>query len=254
MSYGSDQSVVQRYMTTPSRRKAASAIWTNASMCIPASMIFFAVGTALFVFYKSHPARLEPTFKTDAVFALFISREMPWGIAGLVVAGIFAAAQSTLSTSLNSLSTAIVTDFARPFDLCKSEKGYLNLARWVTVLLGVSGTVIAIMFELGDIKSLFDEFMSILGMFGGALSGLFMLGMFTTRGSAAGGLIGAIAATAFVWYVKYFTPTNFFIYAAIGNVTCFAVGYLMSMLLPSKPADLQGLTIYTMGDAEVKEG
>ncbi|MHC4216357.1 MAG: sodium:solute symporter family protein, partial [Planctomycetota bacterium] len=95
--YTSDMAVVQRYMSVPNMTRAKKAIWTNAVAILPASILFFGVGTALFVFYAHNPDRLDPTFKTDAIFPLFIARELPTGIAGLVVAGIFAAAQSTIS-------------------------------------------------------------------------------------------------------------------------------------------------------------
>ena len=76
-SYSSDQAVIQRYMTTDTQRNAANAVLTNGLMAIPASMLFFAVGTALFVFFKINPDELDPTFKSDAVFPLFISTQMP---------------------------------------------------------------------------------------------------------------------------------------------------------------------------------
>jgi SSS family transporter len=103
--YTSDMAVVQRYMSVPDMARAKRAIWTNAVAILPASLLFFGVGTALFVFYAHNPDKLDPAFKTDAIFPLFIARELPMGIAGLVVAGIFAAAQSTISTSMNSTST-----------------------------------------------------------------------------------------------------------------------------------------------------
>ena len=131
--YTSDQAVVQRYVSTATEKKAAKAIWLNAITVIPASLLFFGIGTALFCFYKSNPGLLDPNFKNDAVFPLFIARQLPVGIAGLVVAGIFAAAQSTISTSMNSTSTALVSDFVRRFKLVTDDKKNLALARILTV-------------------------------------------------------------------------------------------------------------------------
>ncbi|MEZ5952530.1 MAG: hypothetical protein R3C12_25745 [Planctomycetaceae bacterium] len=76
-SYTADQAVVQRYMTTPSEKLAARAIWTNALLTIPATFLFFGIGTALFAYYQSHPGRLDPTITTDQIFPLFIASEMP---------------------------------------------------------------------------------------------------------------------------------------------------------------------------------
>ena len=179
--YTSDMAVVQRYMSVSDEARARKAIWTNAVAIFPASMLFFGVGTALFVFYSNHPERLDPTFKTDAIFPLFIARELPVGIAGLVVAGIFAAAQSTISTSMNSTATALVTDFVRPYQRAGAKRNYLLLGRVLTVAMGILGTWLAITFATSDIKSLWDQFMKILGLFGGAMCGLFCLGIFTTR-------------------------------------------------------------------------
>ena len=129
--------------------------------------MFFGIGTALFAFYHVHPDRLDPTITTDQLFPMFIATEMPIGIAGLIVAGIFSAAQSTVSTSMNSTATTIVTDFLRPLNVCRSERGYLNSARAVTLLMGVLGTLLGLVFVNPEIKSLFDAFIKVIGLFMG---------------------------------------------------------------------------------------
>jgi SSS family transporter len=243
--YASDQAVVQRYMAVRDKKSAARAIWTNAITVIPASLIFFGIGTALFVFYKTNPAHLDPTFQTDAIFALFIARELPVGIAGLVVAGIFAAAQSTISTSMNSTSTAIVTDFVRRFDLLKSEKAYLRLARILTFILGCLGTALALLFVASDVKSLWDSFMAILGLFGGSMCGLFLLGIFTKRTNGFGALIGAILGAVTLALAQQYSAASFLLYASIGILVCFISGYLASLFTPRDEKSLEGLTIFT---------
>lgn len=109
ISYASNQEVVQRYTTTIDMKSAAKAIWTNALFSLPSGVIFFAMGTALFVFYQQHPERMDPTIRNDAIFPLFMLRELPAGVAGIVVAGIFAAAQPT--SGLNSTATSVVIDW-----------------------------------------------------------------------------------------------------------------------------------------------
>jgi SSS family transporter len=243
-SYTSDQAIVQRYMTTRDERGARRAMWTTAWMGVFGSLLFFIVGASLYVFYKTHPDRLDPIMKTDAVFPLFISHELPIGIAGLVVAGIFAAAQSTISTSMNSTATALVTDFCMPLGLCRSDRGYLRLGRVLTVGLGLFGTLFACVLDLLDITSMVDEFMTLLGLFGGVLCGLFMLGMLTSRANASGALSGALIGLVGVWTVKYFTQVNFFLYAMVGTLITFAAGYLVSLLTPTHARDILPLTIY----------
>jgi SSS family solute:Na+ symporter len=246
-SYTADQAVVQRYMTTPTQKLAARSIWTNAVLSIVASVLFFGLGSALFAFYRSHPDRLDPTIATDQIFPQFIATEMPVGLAGLIVAGIFAAAQSTVSTSMNSTATAIVTDFLRPLNACKSETSYLNAARSLTLLMGVLGTLFGLIFVNPEIKSLFDAFLKVIGLFMGVLGGLFVLGVMTRRANAKGALCGALIGAGAMFYLWAWTQVNGYIYTAAGIATCFVTGYLASLVLPGGgQRSLKGLTIYTM--------
>jgi len=243
-SYTADQAVVQRYMTTPDERRAARSIWTNAVMSIFATLLFFGMGTALFAFYQSHPERLDPTITTDQVFPLFIAYEMPIGIAGLIVAGIFAAAQSTVSTSMNSTATTIVTDFLRPLNVCRSERGYLISARLLTFLMGVLGTLFGLLFVSPDIRSLFDAFLKVIGLFMGVLGGLFILGALTRRANAPGALIGAFLGAAVMCWIWLFTDVNAYLYTVTGIVTCCLTGYLASLFFRGEDRDRSEFTIY----------
>jgi len=243
--YVSDQAVVQRYMTVADMKEARKSILTSTLMVIPASILFFGVGTALFVFYKTNPSKLDPNYQMDAIFPLFIARQLPVGISGLVVAGIFAAAQSTVSTSMNSISTVIVTDFVKRFSLLKTEKSYLNLARFCTLFFGVLGTSLALLFASADIKSLWDSFMSVLGLFGGSMCGLFLLGMFTKRVGSISAIAAAVIGAVVLSFVKMNTDVSFLLYATIGISACFLSGYILSFLLPEKKKPLGGLTIFT---------
>jgi Na+/proline symporter len=247
-SYTADQAVVQRYMTTPDERLAARSIWTNAVLTIPATLLFFGMGSALFAYYHSHPDKLDPTITTDQVFPLFIANEMPMGLAGLIVAGVFAAAQSTVSTSMNSTATTIVTDFMRPFRACKSESGYLLAARLITFTMGVLGTLLALVFVDPDIRSLFDAFLKVIGLFMGVLGGLFVLGVMTRRANGAGALVGAITGATVMFCLWKFTRVNAYLYTVTGITSCFAAGYAASLVLPGRKQDLGGLTVYTMQD------
>jgi len=244
--YTSDMSVVQRYMSVRDMPSAKRAIWTNAIAVLPASLLFFGVGTALFVFYQHNPSRLDPVFKTDAIFPLFIARELPTGIAGLVVAGVFAAAQSTISTSMNSTSTALVTDFIRPLSLIQSERGYLRLGRVSTFTLGLLGMVLALLFASSNIKSLWDQFIKILGLFGGSMCGLFCLGIFTKRANGPGAIIGALAGAAGVFVVEQYTDIHFLLYALVGITVCCLCGYFASSMFSASRKSIAGLSIHTL--------
>ncbi len=244
-SYTADQAVVQRYMTTETQSLAARSIWTNAFLTIPASLLFFGLGTALFAYYQSHPDKLDPSVTSDQIFPLFIAREMPVGLAGLIVAGIFAAAQSTVSTSMNSSATTVVTDFMKPLNMCRSDAGYLRAARALTLLIGVLGTAAGLWFIDPEIKSLFDAFLKVIGMFMGVLGGLFVLGVMTTRANGAGAIVGALVGAMVMFWMWMYTPVNGYIYTATGVGTCFVAGYFASLLSPISTKDLTGLTIYS---------
>ncbi len=246
VSYTSDQAVIQRYVATADARKAAKALWLNGILSVPAGILFFSLGTALFVFYKTHPQHLDCTLQTDAVFPLFIARQLPPGLAGLVIAGILAAAQSTLSTGMNSTATVLVTDFARRFDMFASDRACLNLARFLTVLIGAAATALALMFASGDVRSLWDQFLTVLGLFGGSMAGVFLLGIFTTRTTPAGAAFGAVAGAAALFAVKTLTDVHLLLYAAVGIAACMISGRLASEVFPKQYASLDGLTIYTL--------
>jgi len=243
--YTSDMAVIQRYMSVADDKQAKKAIWTNAVAVIPASIIFFGLGAALFAYYKTHPSQLDPSFPSDAIFPLFIARQLPVGISGLVVAGIFAAAQSTISTGMNSTSTAFVTDFVARFDLIKTDRGYLNLARVMTMTFGVLSTALGLLFATSNVKSMWETSMGIIGLLGGAMCGLFILGMFTRRASGIGAVIGALAGIVVVLSVKTFTPTHQLLYAGISIFTTVLVGYLASLIVPGKTKNIKGLTWFS---------
>ena len=245
-SYTSDQAVVQRYMTTNSTAAAARSIWANGIMAVFGSLLFFFIGTGLYAFYHSNPTRLDPTIQNDQVFPLFIATELPVGIAGLIVAGIFAAAQSTVSTSMNSTATTLVTDFLRPFNRCDSEAGYLKAARALTFTMGVLGTLAGLLFISPEIRSLMSEYFKVIGMFMGALGGLFLLGILTTKAHARGAFVGLFGGVGVMIWIWRGTETNGYLYAIIGIAACLVIGYAASALLPSDKTNLENLTLQTL--------
>jgi SSS family solute:Na+ symporter len=242
--YVSDQAIVQRYVSVATVKQVRNSFITNISASLIATILFFAIGTALYVFYKTNPQALDPTYQNDAIFPLFISNNLPPGIAGIVVAGVFAAAQSTISTSMNSISTVIVTDFVKRFSLLKTETAYLNLARLCTLFFGILGTVLALLFASADIKSLWESFMEVLGLFGGPMCGLFLLGMFTKRVGGTAAIIGAVSGAVTLFLVSRYTKVNLVLYAGIGIAACVVTGYLISFVIPADKKDISDLTIH----------
>ncbi len=227
--YVSDQSIIQRYMTTADLKAAGRAIWSNAILAIVNTLIFLGVGTAIYVYYQLNPQRLAGLPGNDAILPFFIARELPPGVAGLVVAGIFAAAQSAISTSLNSTSTVLVTDFFQRFGATRTDAAWLSLAKWITAGFGVVAVALACWLGSTGIKSAFDAFQRILALTGSGLGGLFLLGMFTRRTTGPGAMAGVFTSALALYLVQAHTRVHVYLYAAIGISVCFVVGYLASV-------------------------
>lgn len=239
--YTADQTVVQRYLTTPDEKQAARGVWTNALLSVPATLIFFSVGTGLWAFYRTRPELLNPAGRTDDIFAWFIAQQLPVGISGLVIAGLFAAAMSSLDSSMNSVATVLVTDFYRRFRPAAADRGALRLARALTLLLGVLGTGSAVWMALRHDPSMWDQHTKIVGLLGGGMAGLFALGVFTRRANALGAVVGLAASTAILYAVQRSGRVHFFLYSAVAIGSCFAIGWAASWLAPP-PASTRGLT------------
>jgi len=253
--YTASQDVVQRYVTTRDERSAARAIWGNAILSPLASGLFFLIGTALWVFYAVHPDKLDPGVPNDAILPFFVFHEMPAGVAGLVVAGVFGAAQSTLSSSLNSIAACYVVDFHRLFRPQTTDQRAMRVGQTVIVIVGLIGTAVALALTLFEIESLWETFINVLGLFGGAIAGLFVLGLFTVRTTAAGALAGAISGFAAALGIYLVRPATGFVYASVSLGICLLVGYLVSLPgserregVAARNRRLEGLTIHTLAD------
>ncbi len=248
ISYGSDQTQIQRYLTTKDEKSAAKSIWTNGILSIvPSSVTFFALGTALFVFYKMHPQSLNPTMSSvDAIFPWYIITALPTGVSGLLIAGIFAAAMSSLDSSMNSVSAAIVTDFYRRFKSKVDEHACLRFARWVTVVTGVVGVVIALIMASSGPMYMWDQFIAVVGLFGGGLCGIFLLGILTRKANGAGAIAGLIISGSVQYMVMAHTQISVLLYSLTGMVSCVIVGYFVSIIFHNKRKSIDGLTIYTL--------
>lgn len=233
-TYGTDQTMVQRYLTTKTKAEANKSVWTNAILTIPATIIFFFVGTALFAFFKAFPTELNPTFaNNDAIFPWYIISQLPKGIAGLLIAAIFAAAMSSLSSSMNSAATSWATDIHFRFGWNK-QQNQLNLARKATLIIGLAGIIFALLMASMDVKSLWDEFQKVLGLVIGSLGGVFLLGVLTKKSNSRGVLIGIVISIITQIIISYYQPVHLLLYATTGVISCFIAGYVASMFFKLK--------------------
>ena len=240
--YTTDQSVIQRYLTTKDERAAARGIWLNGLMAVPIGLLFMLLGTCLFVFFQHRPELLHVGMKNDEIFPLFVSSQLPAGLSGLVIAGVFAASMSSLDSSMHSIATACTVDWYQRIAPNATEAGSLKLARRLILVLGLTAIVTASLLVTYDIQSLWFFFQKCLGLLSSGLVGIFALGIFTKRASSRGVLVGAFASIVALVYMTWFSSLHFYLYAFLGISTCLVVGYIASLAMPDKDRDLTGLT------------
>ena len=141
-----DQVEVQRWLTTKDEKSARRALAIGAIISLPASFLFFYIGSSMFAYYHVRPEELNPVLMTDGIIPWFVVQNLPVGISGFVIAAIFSASMSSMDSSMNSLATSIVVD-CRRFKKSITDHQGLNLARWLTVLFGVFGTGMALILQ-----------------------------------------------------------------------------------------------------------
>jgi SSS family solute:Na+ symporter len=244
ISYSSDQTVIQRYLTTRDERTAGKSIYLNGLLSILVSFVFYFIGTGLYAFYKTNPDQLNIAMENpDSIFPHFIMTKMPIGIAGILIAAIFAATMSTVSSSINSLSTAFTTDFYRKFSNTKEDKHYLFVARISGIIMGGLGVGLALLMAMWNILSLFDYFNYILGLLASGLGGLFLMGIFIPRIKSRAAIIGFLGGFLTVLSIRLLTDIHLMLFGFIGMVSSVIYGLLASYFISEKEKSLQGLTI-----------
>ena len=231
ISYTSDQTVIQRYLTTKDEKSARHSILLNGTMSVFVSIAFFAIGAGLYTFFKTHPADMDFTMnKNDIIFPFFMMSRLPAGIAGLLIAAIFAATMSTISSNINSVATAFSTDFVQRFHPTLSGRSLLRCARYASFFSGLLGMGLALLMATWNILSLLDFFQEILGLLSSGLGGLFLMGIFFPRIGAKSAFIGFLAGIAAVFLTKTQTETSFLLYGAIGIGVSVGTGWILSFV------------------------
>lgn len=235
ISYTSDQSVIQRYMTTKNEKATAKSIWLNGILSVPVSVLFFLLGTGLFAFYHSNPSKMVVSNPNiDSIFPQFIVSEMPIGFAGLLIAAIFAAAMSTLSSNINSVSAVVTSDFYKTLVPNSSFSTDMKVARFSGIFVGLLGTLMAIVLATWDIASLWDQFNTFLGLLTSGLGALFILGIFFPRVGSISALIGLTGGTLVLYIVKATTSLSFLLFGLIGMLSCIVLAVVLSLIFPNK--------------------
>jgi len=240
--YGTQQDMTQRYMATTSTKEANRSVWISIIGYIPLGFIFYFIGAALFIYYTASP---DPTvrdafaaghFKADQAYPHFIATRLPIGVRGIVLAAIFAAAMSTISSIMNSCSTVCTEDFYRRFwPKERPDRHYLSVARWLTLLWGAIAIGMAIFFGLKG-KSAQDMWSQTMSFSTTGVLALMALAFLPIRIRPAAAIIGFIAAAASVFYMKSATHVHFLMYPVIGNT----LGFVVSLIVNSAMVLAQG--------------
>ena len=226
-SQGVDQLLVQRLLAARNKKESQLAVLGAAFIFTLQYFFFLLLGVALFAFYQQHPPA-NPFEISDQVFPFFVVNHLPSGIAGLVIAGMIAAAMSTTSSSLNAMASASVIDLY-PNAERHSRARQLLLSRAFTVFWAIALIGFAMLARnWGNVVEAATEVISI--TYGGML-GLFLLGMLTRIRSQAAPLIGMAIGIVMVVSVKLLTPIPYTWYFAIGTITTFAVGWATALIL-----------------------
>jgi solute:Na+ symporter, SSS family len=241
-NFGIDQSYVQRYATTRTEAEARRSVWLGALLYVPISALFLFIGTALFAFYTSRPELLPPALnlqqKPDAIFPHFINAGLPAGISGLVIAAVFAAAQSTLSSSINCSATLTLCDlYKRYLRPGADQRESMLVLRISTLFYGVSGTLIAL--AMLRVKSALDAWWELASIFSGGMLGLFLLGIISRRArnpeAVTGVLLGIIVIVWMTfsprlttWPEHLRSPFHGFLTIVAGTLAILLAGLLLA--------------------------
>ncbi len=231
LTYTSDQSVVQKYLTVKDIKGTKKGIWLNGILAIPVTFLFFVIGTGLYVFFKQHPDLLSTGMtNTDSIYPHYMMCQLPAGIAGLLIAAVFAAAMSTLASNINSSTTVMSEDFYAKFRKTCTDAQKVRFAKISGVVVGGLGVAMALALATFDIASLWDQFNFFLGLLTSGLGGLFMMGIFTKRIGTRAAFTGFAGSIVVLLCCSAFTEINSNIYGFIGLVSCFVTGYLASFV------------------------
>lgn len=275
-NFGIDQSFVQRYHTARSDREAAKSVWLGALLYVPISALFFFIGTSLFAYYQTQPAMLAeiktnvaaerlahqkvatdgPDYAArleaeaaglqaadvgDKVLPHFIVHRLPAGMAGLLIAAIFAAAMSSIDTSLNSSATIVLADiYRRYFRKAPGERESMIVLYAGTLLFGGLGTGVAV--SLIGVKSVLDAWWFLSGIFAGGMLGLFLLGLISRRAGNPAALVGVVSGLLVTGWIVWLlnapprsgwppSPYHKFLIPVVGTLTIVMVGIVVGQFV-----------------------
>jgi solute:Na+ symporter, SSS family len=261
--YGTDQTIVQRYLTARSDKGAVKAALMGVLLSLPVWTLFMFIGTALFVFYKATPESLPVNIAPDEVFPYFIMTQLPNGITGMIIASLMAAAISSLDSDLNSLSAIAVEDYYKRFRKGSDDTQRLKFGRIIVVISGIAALLIASTYIYLGSEGILGIVFGLYAIFSGGIAGIFLLGIFSRRANKQGLYVGIIATIIFTAYAvlssmkndgspmfdlgKYNFTHHKYMLGVYTHLIVVIVGYLASFFWKTEPVH-EDLTVYAWYD------
>jgi SSS family solute:Na+ symporter len=265
-NFGMDQNYIQRYHTAASSKQASKSVWMCVWLYVPASLLFFIIGSSLFAYYQVHPeliqavkqqvaseklgvsasslqigqlaSQLKPADYGDKVMPHFMVTEIPTGLIGLIISALLSAAMSTISSGMNASATVFTMDiYKRYFRKNASEKEKFFTLHMATVVFGVLGLVAGV--AMIGVKSLLDAWWQLSGIFAGGMLGLFLLGIISKRTKSAEAFIAVLLGVIVILWMTFSVtlperyaflrnPLNNNMIIVIGTLTIFLSGLLLT--------------------------
>jgi Na+/proline symporter len=223
-SHGTDQLIVQRLLSTKNLRDGQKAIIGSGVIVIIQFAIFLLVGVMLYAFY----GKLD--VKSDEIFPMFIINVLPAGISGLIIAGLFAAAMSTLAGSMTSLASSTMHDLYIPFfGKNLDDRKQLRISRMFTIFWA-GMLVVAAVFFMGSSRAVVEIALSIASFTYGGLLGTFLLGILNKKAKQEDALAGFIAGIFIMISVISLNLVAWTWYTIIGVIATLLIGSMLNKL------------------------
>ena len=246
-NFGIDQNYVQRYISAKSDKEAERSAWLGSLLYVPVSLLFFFIGTSLYAYYATQPELLPQSLQAsgaaDKIFPYFIVTGLPAGITGLLIASIFAAGMSSVSTSINSSATVILSDFyKRFFNQAPSQKEAMRVLLLASLAMG--GISIFVALALNGVTSALDAWWALSSVFSGGILGLFLLGVISRKARSIHAAIGTlVGALVILWmslspvfftsgeWLSFRSPFHANLTIILGTSIIFLVGFSLASFI-----------------------
>ena len=267
-NFGMDQNYVQRYHTAKTSKEASKSLWLCVYLYVPASLLFFAIGSCLYAYYVVHPdqiqslkmnfasqilpssatqnevvktaSALKPQDYGDKVMPHFMVNKIPTGLVGLIVSAILSAAMSTISSGINASATVFSVDiYQRYFKPELNAKQMMRSLHVGTIVFGVAGMIAGI--AMIGVKSILDIWWELSGIFAGGMLGLFLLGMISRRTRNHEALTATLIGIVVILWMTFShflpekyeflrNPLNLNMVIVVGTLTIFLSGILITKI------------------------